>query len=83
MTKYILASAAAFALSVAPIAVMAQTNADTATPGASQQMKGPPNANGMSKDNPSGDMKAGRSENSSGGESNGAAAAKATGADKQ
>jgi Spy/CpxP family protein refolding chaperone len=77
MTKYILTSAAALALLVAPISVSAQTNNDAGTTTKSQDMKGPPNADGMQKGDTSNTMQFGRSE-----DSNGAASAKATGEDK-
>jgi hypothetical protein len=71
MSKYLLVSAAALTLLASPVA-MAQN---------SEQMKGPPNANGMSNDsssNAAGSMKSGDSGNA-----NGAASAKATGEDKK
>ena len=77
MTKYMLTSAAALALVLAPVAAMAQsTNSDPGTK--SQEMKGPPNTNGMSTNGSSNDVKAGRSDSSG---SNGVPAEKPTGAD--
>lgn len=78
MTKYMLATAAALALVIAPVASMAQ-GANDAGQGKSNEMKGPPNANGAKGD----DAKSAGSPSSSSGDANGAASAKATGEDKK
>lgn len=79
MKKHILIASIVGALGFAPMAVMAES---PTSPGASDQMKGPPNANGAQKDpNGASSEKNANAPSSSG--DNGAASAKATGEDKK